>query len=277
MSTTTTNLGLFKYDTSTDAQVAFSITNALNNNWDKIDTAIANISGVTTTASGRSWYRQWSNGWKEQGGELDTATTTKTWTTPALNNNTSYGTISSTRNTGSEYLLFTGGSYDVAIGSTSATIYWTFPNPVKFTSIKVTPGFTSGASSNISAITIKGKNSSNSWQQLGTQSFSNGASSQVTINLTALQTTQISLVLSHSYAYTQWPGRVKNIIFTGQESVTASSSITFPISFNNTNYSYAFGCYGGSGINVYTTAKTLSGMNLYSTNATQASWIAMGY
>lgn len=37
MSTTTANLGLFKYNTTTDANVSFSITNALNNNWDKID------------------------------------------------------------------------------------------------------------------------------------------------------------------------------------------------------------------------------------------------
>lgn len=37
MSTTTANLGLFKYNTSTDANTSFSIDTALNNNWDKID------------------------------------------------------------------------------------------------------------------------------------------------------------------------------------------------------------------------------------------------
>ena len=37
MSTTTSNLGLFKYDVNTDTNVAFSITKALNNNWDIID------------------------------------------------------------------------------------------------------------------------------------------------------------------------------------------------------------------------------------------------
>lgn len=41
MSSTTPNLGLFKYNTTADANVAFSITKALNNNWDKIDTEIA--------------------------------------------------------------------------------------------------------------------------------------------------------------------------------------------------------------------------------------------
>lgn len=37
MSTTTPKLGLFKYNPSTDGNLTFSITNALNNNWDIID------------------------------------------------------------------------------------------------------------------------------------------------------------------------------------------------------------------------------------------------
>lgn len=46
MSTTTANLGLFKYDTTTDGNVAFNIDTALNNNWDKIDEAISNSGGA---------------------------------------------------------------------------------------------------------------------------------------------------------------------------------------------------------------------------------------
>lgn len=37
MSTTTENLGLFKYDPSTDGAQTFNIEKALNENWDKID------------------------------------------------------------------------------------------------------------------------------------------------------------------------------------------------------------------------------------------------
>lgn len=37
MSTTTSNLGLFKYDTTVDAQLAFNINTALNDNWDILD------------------------------------------------------------------------------------------------------------------------------------------------------------------------------------------------------------------------------------------------
>lgn len=44
MSTTTANLGLFKYDTTnpTDLAAAFNINTALNNNWDIIDNAVSN-------------------------------------------------------------------------------------------------------------------------------------------------------------------------------------------------------------------------------------------
>ena len=98
MSTTTPNLGLFKYNTSTDANSAFNINTALNNNWDIIDNALTNVDALpdqtgkdgyilTTNGSeaswgetdeiypvieayqeGNSWYRVYSDGWCEQGG-----------------------------------------------------------------------------------------------------------------------------------------------------------------------------------------------------------------
>jgi len=98
MSTTTPNLGLFKYNTTTDSNVAFNINNALNNNWDIIDTAMAGgglpdqtdkadyllttdgteaywgetgeiYPVVETFLDGDSWYRVYSDGWCEQGGK----------------------------------------------------------------------------------------------------------------------------------------------------------------------------------------------------------------
>lgn len=44
MSNITPNLELFKYDLSTDGKEPFSITDSLNNNWDKIDNAFGSIS-----------------------------------------------------------------------------------------------------------------------------------------------------------------------------------------------------------------------------------------
>lgn len=41
MSKTTENLGLFKYDPKDDKDEKFNITKALNENWDKIDQALA--------------------------------------------------------------------------------------------------------------------------------------------------------------------------------------------------------------------------------------------
>ena len=60
MSTTTSNLGLFKYDTTTDGQLAFNINTALNNNWDildkstlKGDVIILGTSGTQTLTNNR--------------------------------------------------------------------------------------------------------------------------------------------------------------------------------------------------------------------------------
>lgn len=108
MSTTTTNLGLFKYNTSTDANVAFNIEQALNYNWDIIDSAIEHVDGLpdqtdkagyilTTNGSEASWgettsivtviesytnnmdwYRIYSDGWCEQGGYVTISATSTT-------------------------------------------------------------------------------------------------------------------------------------------------------------------------------------------------------
>jgi len=94
MSEYTPNLNLFKYNTSTDGKEIFSITQALNRNWDIIDnldplpdqtdkagylltTDGTNASWgeieeiypiIETYIDGTSWYRVYSNGWCEQGG-----------------------------------------------------------------------------------------------------------------------------------------------------------------------------------------------------------------
>lgn len=51
MSATTSNLGLFKYDPITDADVPFSIEQAMNDNWDKIDSSVVKKSGDTMTGN----------------------------------------------------------------------------------------------------------------------------------------------------------------------------------------------------------------------------------
>lgn len=48
MSGTTTNLELFKYNPNTDGDQTFNIDNALNNNFDKLDTVIGALANLTT-------------------------------------------------------------------------------------------------------------------------------------------------------------------------------------------------------------------------------------
>lgn len=62
MSTTTENLNLFKYNTATDGAMEFSITNALNNNWDKVDKVstsqlIETINSGTISLNNKSIYK----------------------------------------------------------------------------------------------------------------------------------------------------------------------------------------------------------------------------
>ena len=47
MSTTTSKLGLFKYDIINDASEVFNITKALNNNWDALDIIVADKEDIS--------------------------------------------------------------------------------------------------------------------------------------------------------------------------------------------------------------------------------------
>lgn len=52
MSIETENLNLFKYDPVEDQNSTFNITNALNNNWNIIDSAIGSLQNLTTSSRG---------------------------------------------------------------------------------------------------------------------------------------------------------------------------------------------------------------------------------
>lgn len=55
MSTTTENLGLFKYDPSTDGANTFNIKQALNDNWDKLDAAVSAAQSADGYDASRSY------------------------------------------------------------------------------------------------------------------------------------------------------------------------------------------------------------------------------
>lgn len=111
MSTYTENLNLFKYDTSIDGKQVFSIDQAMNENWDKIDSQVTKIDTfndainelkntkldkipisayITKTSSGSSWYRIYSDGFCEQGGIVSTTASSYTVTLPISYNDSNY-------------------------------------------------------------------------------------------------------------------------------------------------------------------------------------------
>ena len=61
MSETTENLGLFKYDPIVDAKKTFNITEALNNNWDKIDSSVANVDLSNLSSTGQAKFETKAN------------------------------------------------------------------------------------------------------------------------------------------------------------------------------------------------------------------------
>lgn len=123
MSTTTSNFGLFKYDTTTDGQLAFNINQALNNNWDIIDENLGSASiatydnpgivkpdgqsiyiddeGLLSMGShgfiissshiGTTWYREYSDGFKMCGGQVTTSASEIAFSRPNLSSNGTLG------------------------------------------------------------------------------------------------------------------------------------------------------------------------------------------
>lgn len=55
MSTSTPNLGLFKYDPNTDGAQTFNIQKALNENWDKVDAAVKNLSSAAEYSAAQTY------------------------------------------------------------------------------------------------------------------------------------------------------------------------------------------------------------------------------
>lgn len=103
MSTTTPNLGLFKYDPSTDSAQTFNITKALNENWDKIDDGMkANEDKIKTLQDGQEKHAS-----QHATGGSDPITPASIGAAPAY----TYGTAdltagSSTLETGKIYLCY---------------------------------------------------------------------------------------------------------------------------------------------------------------------------
>lgn len=153
MSTVTPNLKLFKYNTTSDSNIAFNINTALNNNWDIIDNLLPDqtdkngyvltTNGVSTSwketteiyciietyIDGESWYRVYSDGFCEQGGRTqlnETSTTVVSFLKAFNNTNYTLLAIQTTQSTASDTEV---GIQFTPISNTQATLSCHYINP----------------------------------------------------------------------------------------------------------------------------------------------------
>ena len=278
MSTTTKNLGLFKYDTITDANVPFSINQALNDNWDILDEKYNDISGVTTIVDGTTWYRLWKDGWKEQGGEVSLAETERVWEQPTLTENGTLGQGEFAVQANQEYTASSklycafdkNASTNAATTSIPATWTMYFGIPVNISNINFLIWSNGAPKTGYFEVS----NNGTTWTNVGNISNTIG-------------TGYVNLPINTSGYYKYWRMVVTQcttaylycteITITATYKTSVANSIIFPVAFQNSNYSYTFANQDGGGMDAYVSNKTISGMTLTNTNSGRASWTACGY
>ena len=292
MSTLTPNLGLFKYDVTNDSQTAFSITNALNNNWDKLDTAIANASGVTTTVNGTTWIRQWNDGWKEQGGKASIGSTWVEWQQPVLTSYNSYGLITTGGMQDGKYadtyrLAYQGlnenntptNVYDQLIGETktpvSNWINWKFPTYMRFRSLKFWNLYNSGYIGNTK--TIIAYTDSTKTTEMGRVVNTNTVQGTCTLYCDDTIVTD-NIYLDFPDGYGNFTPAIYKTQISAYELTSTVNNITYPSAFSNNNYGFSLGLLGSQVKFVSATNKTVSGMSLNNvSDSCTVYWKAWGY
>lgn len=281
MSTTTANLGLFKYDTTTDSASPFNINTALNNNWDIIDTAVGTGGSPTTVVSENTWYRQWSDGWKEQGGQISLSDTEVTWEQPTISTDGVMGGSTFACTAKAEYQpaynMFdkndntSWGAYSSAF---YGDVWFSFYNPIplKVTLLNLYRGnYSYNAKSGI----VYGCNDNQNWVEL--KSFTDKTGANVSIDMSDNNSFYYyyKVYIASNQGNNQiW---IDGVTITAKYKTLVANSITFPVAFSNTNYSYTFACQDGGGMDAYVSNKTTTGMTLSNTNSGSASWTACGY
>ena len=286
MSDLTPNLGLFKYNTTTDGKLTFNINAALNYNWDILDDVV-NKCIPTTTVSGSTWSRIWTDGWKEQGGLVTMTETEVDWVQPTLSDNGTMG--------GNSFACDASGSqsghpaWHALDGTISSTNYWQSvsttstpgyfyfynPVPIKVTAIKLYTYQVSTGNYYLEG-KVQACNDNSSWVDVSSNYHVDYLSGTVTVDTNGEFYNYYRLVCTKCNSPSQ-NTFIAEMEITAKQMSSAANSITFPTSFSNTNYSYCLSFEGGSGNGAYVSGKTVSGMSLYNTSAAVASWIAMGY
>ena len=283
MSTTTPNLGLFKYNPETDGKETFSITTALNNNWDILDNAMS-----STSSLGESGYMKFNNGLLINYGQASISSQEVTWQQPVLSSNGTMGRDTFACATSGVYgacyawKAFDNSSSTDWISSAQANSWISFysSTPIAVSQLVVSEEYYA------SSIKIQACNDNQNWVQVGswTRNITIGS------NAKGISTIPVDTEGNHyNYYRLLYDGQSTNgsnsyffaaysITITATYTTWSIDTITFPQAFTTTNYAYSLaylnGVFGGS----YASALTTTGMTLQNnSNADAVYYIAVGY
>ena len=283
MSELTPNLGLFKYNPTTDGKETFSIQTALNDNWDILD---VKGGAPETVVSGSTWYRRFTDGWKEQGGKASIGSTWVEWQQPVLTSFNSYGTITSgpmqyggTQN----YLGFNKNNTPNTLqqewigagGNVPNWINWKFPSYMRFKTLKFWNFFYSQYSGNTK--TIIAYTDSTKTTEIGEIVNANQVQGTCTIECDDTIVTD-NLYLYFPDCYGSYTPCIYRTEISAYELTSTVNNITFPSTFSNNDYGFSLGLLGSQVKFVSATNKTVSGISLNNvSDSCTVYWKAWGY
>lgn len=273
MSTTTPNLGLFKYNPETDGKETFSITTALNNNWDLIDSAI-----IQSGSSGESGYAKLNNGLIINYGQASISSQEVEWTTPKLVQNDVLGgntyavACDSAINGTAAYMAFDGvdGSYWLSGAGYPHWLTLYIPEKARITAFRYN-GTSEG--NYFSAGIVQASDDNSNWESLYTFS---GIRAQITYNFSNDKFYKYYRLYGTTGDYTH--AVICELVYYGTTMTTAINNITFPQAFTSTNYAYSLAYKNGVFGESYATNLTTTGMTLQNNSSADAVYyIAVGY
>lgn len=279
MSELTPNLGLFKYNPETDGKETFSITTALNNNWDILDNVMS-----STSSLGESGYMKFNNGLIINYGKASSSSEEITWTQPVPDGSETLG--------GSSFAVYgdseNSAAYQPYYAFNNSTNYWIsgnagYPHYLIFynpSAIKVTNITIQACGSyDIQDWTVLGSNTNGNWTQLASGSNPSISSGDYYMSLSS-NTTFYKYYKISATSHNRGSGNyiaANNIRITATVNTTKINTLTFPQAFTY-NYAYSLAYFNGVFGDSYAKNLTLTGMTLQNnSNATAVYYIAVGY
>lgn len=280
MSTLTENLGLFKYDTSTDGSMPFNINQALNNNWDIIDSAISNGSLSATCSLSENGFIKFNNGLIINYGNAITGSQTASFVQPTLSANGTLGEGEFAVATTTQYNQQAYYGFDendnTLFSSSSGDLFLYSNTPLKIQNMQFI-NFHSNHSYHVAAGSVYGSNNGTNWDTLTTFTLSvSGNKTPYTIEINSPSEYTYYKIVGTSFLEGKYWSFYQCYI-TATYTTTALNQITFPQAFTSTNYAYSLAYRNGTFGNSYAINLTSTGMTLQNNSKADAVYyIAIG-